>query len=81
MSTDAVRHPPSARRAWPLERVLFAIAGGVTLAGTLLAALAGPWFLIVPGFVALNQLAFVLVGDCGMSLVLRRWCGFGGRAR
>jgi hypothetical protein len=81
MSTDAVHHPASARRAWPLERVLFAIAGGVTLTGTLLAALASPWFLIVPGFVALNLLAFALVGDCGMSLVLRRWCGFGKRAR
>jgi len=81
MSTDAAIRPASPRRAWPLERVLFAVAGGVTLLGTLLAARVSPWFLIVPGFVALNQLAFVMVGDCGMSLVLKRWCGFGGGAR
>ena len=81
MSTDAATRPASVRRAWPLERVLFAVAGGVTLLGTLLAALVSPWFLIVPGFVALNQLAFVVVGDCGMSLVLKRWCGLGGSAR
>jgi hypothetical protein len=81
MSTDVRTDPERRRRAWPLERVLFAIAGAVTLTGTLLAVLVSPWFLIVPGFVALNQLLFVAVGDCPASLVLRRWCGLEGGAR
>jgi hypothetical protein len=64
-----------ARRAlagWPIERVLFAIAGTVTLASAALAATVSPWFLLVTGLVGLNQLVFVAVGDCPASLVLRR---------
>ncbi len=33
------------RTGWPLERALFALAGTVTLASALLAALVSPWFL------------------------------------
>jgi hypothetical protein len=81
MTTHAGTHPPRARRAWPLERVLFALAGTVTLAGTLLAALASPWFLIVPAFVGVNQLLFAAVGHCGASLVLTRLFGIERAAR
>ncbi len=31
--------------AWPLERVLFALAGTMTLASAMLAAVVSPWFL------------------------------------
>ncbi|MGH2931642.1 MAG: DUF2892 domain-containing protein [Gaiellaceae bacterium] len=59
-------------RAWPLERVLFALAGSMTLLSVLLALLAGPWFLLLAAFVALNQWLFVVVGACPASLVLER---------
>lgn len=58
--------------SWPLERVLFAIAGTVVLIGVLLSALVSPWFLLLIAFVALNQWLFVLAGDCPMSLILTR---------
>ena len=35
------------RSGWPLERVLFALAGTVTLLGALLAAAVSPWFLLL----------------------------------
>jgi hypothetical protein len=38
------RTRPGFRRGWPLERVLFALAGTVTLASAALAALVSPWF-------------------------------------
>lgn len=60
---------------WPLERILFALAGTVTGLSALLSALVSPWFLLLTGFVAINQWLFVAIGDCPASLVLRR--GFG----
>jgi hypothetical protein len=63
------------RRGWPLERVLFAIAGSVTLASVALALLVSPWFLLLTAFVGANQLLFVAAGDCPMSLLLRRAFG------
>ncbi len=66
---------PATHRKWPLERVLFAIAGSVTLASAALAALVNPWFLLLTAFVGANQLLYVAAGDCPMSLILRRACG------
>ena len=63
------RHRP------PLERVLFALAGSVTLLSALLAALVSTWFLLLTAFVGINQWLFVLLGDCPTSLILRRSCG------
>lgn len=62
---------PAATR-WPLERVLFAIAGTVILLGVALSALVSPWFLLLVAFVGLSQWLFVLTGDCPMSLFLTR---------
>jgi hypothetical protein len=62
-------------RRWPLERVLFALAGTMTLAATLLAALVSPWFLLVAAFVGVNQWLFVAVGGCPASLLLERLTG------
>lgn len=59
-------------RAWPVQRILFLIAGTVTLAGVLAAATVSPWFLIVPAVVGANQLLMVAVGWCPMSLLLTR---------
>jgi len=57
---------------WPLERVLFAIAGTVVLIGAALSALLSPWFLLLVAFVGVNQWLYVLAGDCPMSLFLIR---------
>lgn len=62
-------------RRWPLERVLFALAGSMTLLSALLAALVSPWFLLLAVFVGLNQWLFVGVGACPASLVLERAVG------
>lgn len=59
-------------RAWALERVLFALAGSMTLLSVLLALLAGPWFLLLAAFVGVNQWLFVVVGGCPASLLLER---------
>jgi len=63
------------RRTWPLERVLFALAGSMTLVSVLLAALVSPWFLMLAAFVGVNQWLFVAVGSCPTSLVLERGLG------
>ena len=60
------------RSGWPLERVLFALAGTVTLLSALLAALLSPWFLLLTAFVGVNQWLFVAFGACPASLVLQR---------
>jgi len=65
----------SARTPWPLERVLFALAGTVILATVLLAATVSPWWLLLGAFAGVNQLAFAAFGDCVASLVLRRIFG------
>ena len=57
---------------WPLERVLFALAGSMTLISALLAALISPWFLVLTAFVGVNQWLYVLFGACPASSVLRR---------
>ena len=41
----------------------------------LLAAFVSPWFLLLTGFVALNQLLFASVRHCGASLILEHVFG------
>jgi hypothetical protein len=48
------------------------MAGAMTGLSAVLAAAVSPWFLLLTGFVAANQLAFVAFGNCPSSLVLRR---------
>jgi hypothetical protein len=83
MSTTTLRSQPVAtsertqwRSSWSLERALFALAGTVTSLSALLSAFVSPWFLLLTGFVAFNQLLFASVGDCPASLILRRGFGF-----
>ena len=67
--------PPSSTRRptrWPLERVLFAMAGTMTLLSAVLAALVSPWFLLLTAFVAVSQWAYVAFRACPASLVLQR---------
>lgn len=63
---------PERRPGWPLERVLFAMAGTMTLLSAALAAAVSPWFLLLTAFVGVNQLLYVTVGACPASFVLSR---------
>lgn len=69
------------RPRWPLERLLFALAGTMTLVSALLAATVSPWFLVLTTFVGLNQWLYVTIGACPASLLLEhvggaRRCGW-----
>ena len=79
MTTRAHHDNPRAIRsrnaAWPLERVLFALAGTVILAAVILAVTVSPWWLLLSAFAGVNQLAFAVFGDCVASLLLRRFFG------
>lgn len=66
---------PASRR-WPLERVLFTMAGSMVLLSVVLAAAVSSWFLLLTAFVGVNQLAYVALGACPASLVLTRVFGF-----
>jgi hypothetical protein len=57
---------------WPLERVLFALAGTMTLLSAALAAAVSPWFLLLTAFVGVNQWLYVVVGACPASIALRK---------
>jgi hypothetical protein len=65
----------SDRGRWPLERVLFALAGTVTLTSVLLAVTVSSWFLLLTAFVGLNQWLYVGVGACPASLLIERTIG------
>jgi hypothetical protein len=60
---------------WPLERVLFALAGTVTLLSVVLALAASKWFLLLTAFVGVNQWLYAVIGACPASIALRRACG------
>ena len=61
--------------SWPLERILFALAGTMTLIAVALAAAVSPWFLLLAAFVGVNQWVYVALGACPASLVLARLTG------
>lgn len=70
--TAAASSCPAQRRGWPLERVLFALAGTVTLLSAALAAAVSPWFLLLTAVVGVNQWLFDALGACPASLLLGR---------
>ena len=57
---------------WPVERILFALAGTVTLLSVALAVLVSPWFLVITALVGVNQWLYVTTHRCPASLVLAR---------
>ncbi len=59
-------------RAISSGRILFALAGTMTLLSVGLALTAGPWFLLLAVFVAANQWLYATVGACPASLALSR---------
>src|SRR6266540_6542193 len=78
LGSDPLLQDHGEGRRWPLERVLFLMAGTMTGLSAVLSALVSPLFLLLTGFVAANQLAFVALGNCPSSWVLRRYLGFRG---
>lgn len=46
----------------------------MTILSAVLAAVFSPWFLLLTGFVGINQLVYVAVGACPASLILGRAC-------
>jgi hypothetical protein len=58
--------------AWPTTRVLFALAGTITLLSAALAAAVSPWFLLLTTFAGFNQLLYVAFGACPASLIIER---------
>lgn len=69
---SAVSNSRPGRRAWPLQRILFLLAGIVTLSGVALGVTVSSWFLLLTVMAGANQLLMVAVGWCPMSLLLRR---------
>jgi len=65
--------PRTSTGYWPLERVLFAMAGTVALLSAALAAFISPWFLVLTAFVGINQWLYVAFGACPASIVLKRF--------
>jgi len=61
------------RTRWPLERVLFALGGSMTLLSLAPAVLVSQWFLLLTAIVGINQWLFVLFGACPASVVLQRF--------
>lgn len=56
----------------PVERVLFVLAGTMTILSVALALVVSPWFLALAVFVGVNQWLYAVAGDCPASLLLRR---------
>jgi hypothetical protein len=63
------------RAGWPLERVLFALAGTMTLLSVALSAFVSPWFLLLTAFVGVNQWLYVVVRACPASIAIKRALG------
>lgn len=55
-----------------IDRLVLAIAGTLTLLSTVLAATVSPWWLLLTGFVGLNQLQASLTGLCPAASLLSR---------
>jgi hypothetical protein len=62
-------------KSWPLERVLFSLAGTMTLASAILSVVVSPWFLALTIFIGVSEWLFVAVGHCPASFVLERFFG------
>ncbi len=59
-------------RAWPIERLVILLAGGVTLLTLLLGRRHDPRWRLMTGFIATNLVAQATFGWCPASLMMRR---------
>ena len=58
---------------WPLERILFSLAGVVILTTIVLAVTVSQWFLVPTTYVGISQLLYARFGFCTTSLLLTRF--------
>ncbi|RHX84207.1 YgaP family membrane protein [Leptospira stimsonii] len=56
---------------WYRERLLFLIAGTVSLIGVTLGLLVNPWGFLLNFLVGINMILFAFAGFCPMSLILK----------
>lgn len=70
VTTTPTQAPPT---HWPLERILMAMAGTMSLLSALLAAIVSPWFLLLTALVGVNQWLYVTLRGCPASIVLKRF--------
>lgn len=73
MATPTLTRLSTKPSRWPLERILFAMGGTMTLFSALLAALVSPWFLVLTAFVGVNQWLYVTLRACPASKILQRF--------
>ncbi len=73
MTTTTHTQTTATPTRWPLERVLFALGGTMTLLSIMLGVFVSPWFLLLAAFVGVNQWLYVAFGGCPASLVLQRF--------
>jgi len=59
-------------RAWPIERLVVLLAGGVSLLTLLLGRHHNPRWRLMTGFIATNLVAQATIGWCPASLAMRR---------
>ena len=62
-------------RRWPLERILFVLAGSMTIVSAALSAAVSPWFLVLTAFAGVNQWLCVIGRSCPTSMLIKRACG------
>lgn len=55
-----------------IDRAVLILAGSMTLLGTILAAVASPWWLLLTGFVGANQIQASVTGLCPAAAAFRR---------
>jgi len=55
-----------------VDRAVLVFAGLVVLAGSLLASLHSPWWLLLPAFAGLNLIQSSFTGFCPAAIVFRR---------
>jgi hypothetical protein len=55
-----------------IDRLVFAFAGIVILAGLLLAHFVSAWWMLLPAFVGLNMLQAAFTGFCPLAMFLKK---------
>lgn len=55
-----------------IDRIVLAFAGMMVLVSLALSYYVSPWWLILAGFVGLNQLQAALTGFCPLAMLLKK---------
>jgi hypothetical protein len=60
------------KTSFNIDRGVLALAGTLTVVSAVLGSTVSPWWLLLAGFVGLNQLQASLTGFCPAALILAR---------